>query len=201
VAAKNNVSDDSLDYVSPPELAQILALSVKDIEALTRNSVLVRSTKLLRKRMRVVYDWRDNVRRYCVHLRQPRQESRDAYADEKRLTQNIVRQQKELELAIARGDMVRRSRVLLVVTGMFSTIKNHVLAIPSRCTRQLVGQRDPNKVRRILDAACRDSLRETKDFGAHSFDETSKNGTQSSGENTGNDRLRQRIIARRRRTN
>jgi len=33
-----------------------------------------------------------------------------------------------------------------------------------------------HKVRAILDAACRDTLREASEFGAHSFDETSKNG-------------------------
>jgi phage terminase Nu1 subunit (DNA packaging protein) len=201
VAAKNKASANPVDVVTPPELGQILALSQKEIDVLVRSSVLVRSAAVINKRHRVVFDWRDNVRRYCIHMRKPREEARDAYADEKRLTQNIVRQQKELELAIARGDMIRRSKVLLTMTGMLSTVKNHVLAIPSRCTRQLVGQRDPNKVRRILDDACRDSLRETKDFGAHSFDETSKNGTQNGGENTSGDRLRQRIRARRRRTN
>jgi phage terminase Nu1 subunit (DNA packaging protein) len=184
------------DVVTPQELAQILALSDKEIVELAHAGVLERSTALIDRRQRIVYDWRTNVRRYVVHQRRPREESREQYAEERRLTQAIVRQQKELELAIARGDMIRRSNAVLVVTGMLGTIKNHVLAIPSRLTRQLIGQRDAGKVRRLLDAACRDCLREASDFGAHSFDETGKNGTQ----NGGDERLRQRVKRRRRKS-
>jgi phage terminase Nu1 subunit (DNA packaging protein) len=194
VAAKNKAGSETSEVIAPHELAQILAVSEKEINNLVRMSVLVRRTAMLNKRQRIVYDWRENVRRYCIHVRKPREEARDSYANEKQLTQAIVRQQKELELAIARGDMIRRSRVVLVTTGVLSTIKNHVLAIPSRCTRQLLGQRDPGKVRRILDAACRDTLREAADFGSHSFDETGKNGTQTDGD----ERLRQRVKRRRR---
>lgn len=194
MAATNSADRERQDVVTPQELAQILALNERDLIQLSTAGVLVRSAAVINKRQRVVYDWRDNVRRYVVHMRKPREEARDNYAEERRLTQAIVRQQKELELAIARGDMVRRSRVVLVMTGMLSTVKNHVLAMPSRLTRQLLGQRDAGKVRRILSEACRDSLRETSEFGSHSFDETSKNGTQ----NGSDERLRQRVKRRRR---
>lgn len=195
MAAKHKASERS-DIVTPQELAQILALSEKEVVQLSHAGVFERSTALIERRQRIVYDWRKNVRRYIVHLRRPREDARDQYAEEKQLTQAIVRQQKELELSIARGDMIRRSRVVLVMTGMLSTVKNHVLALPSRLTRQLLGQRDAGKVRRILDAACRDSLKEAADFGAHSFDETSKNGTQ----NGSDERLRQRVKRRRRKS-
>jgi len=166
---------------------------------LMRASVFVRTTGVRGNRQRILYDWRENVRRYVIHVRRPREEAREAYADEKRLTQQIVRQQKELELAVARGDMIRRARVVQVMTGMLGTIKNHVLAIPSRCTRQVVGQRDVAKVRTVLDSACRASLREADEFGAHSFDETGKNGAHSPQENPALARYAARVKSRRRR--
>jgi phage terminase Nu1 subunit (DNA packaging protein) len=196
VPAINTSDSEGSDVVTPHELADILALSERDLITLSTAGVLVRGAAMINRRQRVVYALRDNVRRYVVHMRQPREEARDSYAEERRATQAIVRQQKELELAIARGDMIRRSRVVLVMTALLGTIKNHMLAVPSRLTRQLLGQRDAGKVRRMLDAACRDCLRETAGFGAHSFDETSKNGTQ----NGSDERLRQRVKRRRRKS-
>jgi len=191
---------DANGLITPAELAEILQLSEKEIITLVRGGVLKRTTGTGPNRIRVMYDWRENVQRYIIHVRKPREESRDQYAEEKRLTQAIVRQQKELEFAIARGDMVRRSRVVQVVTAMLGTIKNHVLAIPSRCTRQLIGQRDVAKVRTILNVACRASLRESEDFGSHSFDETSKNGTHAQAQNDALVRYATRIKRRRRKS-
>jgi hypothetical protein len=84
----------------------------------------------------------------------------------------------ERRLGQLNGNLVPRARVVLVMTTLLSTVKNHVLAIPSRCTRQVVGQRDVHRVRSVLDKACRDCLREASDFGSHSLNETSKNGAR-----------------------
>jgi len=200
VGAKKAETEEKNGLITPAELAEVLQLSEKEISVLARASILVRQTAMHGSRMRVLYDWRVNVQRYIIHVRKPREEARDQYAEEKRLTQAIVRQQKELEFAIARGDMIRRSRVVQVVTGILGTIKNHVLAIPSRCTRQVLGQRDVARVRTILDGACRASLREADEFGLHSFDETSKNGTHAQAQNDALVRYAARIKRRRRRS-
>jgi len=139
----------------------------------------MRSTAMLGGRHRIVYDWRDTVRRYVQHIRKASEESREDYAYEKRLTQQIVRETKEHELRVLRGDMISRSRVVFVMTNLLGSLRNKVLALPARVARRLVGQRDPNKVRQVLDHECRQMLREASKFGAHSFDETSKNGAHS----------------------
>lgn len=146
-----------------------------------------------------MYDWRENVSRYIVHLRQPREESRDDYQHEKQLTQQIVRQQKELELAIARGDMIKRARVVLVMTSLLTQIKNHMLGVPARVTRPLIMQRDPVKIRTILSTAIANCLREAVKFGDHSFDEMGKNGA-SKDDNDALKRAAKRVAKRRRKS-
>jgi phage terminase Nu1 subunit (DNA packaging protein) len=166
---------------------------------LTKLGVFERTTEKRNGRERIVYDWRRNVRQYVVHLRKPREESRDDYQHEKQLTQQIVRQQKELELAIARGDMIKRARVVLVMTSLLTQIKNHMLGVPARVTRPLIMQRDPVKIRTILSTAIANCLREAVKFGDHSFDEMGKNGA-SKDDNDALKRAAKRVAKRRRKS-
>jgi hypothetical protein len=52
----------------------------------------------------------------------------------------------------------------VVVGNVLVAVKNHVLAIPSRCSRQLVGESDFNVVHRTLDNECRASLTEISEM-------------------------------------
>jgi hypothetical protein len=167
---------DSSQTITPQELAQILTRSDQELVRLTKLAVLVRTTAKRNGRQRIVYDKDYNVRRYIQHLLKRSEESKDDYQYEKRLTQQIVRETKEHELRVLRGDMIKRDRVVFVVTNLLSMTKNHMLGMPARCARRLVRQRDVNKVRTILDEDVRNCLREASRFGTHSFDETSKNG-------------------------
>jgi len=187
-------SELSSDRIAPQELSQILILSEQELVRLTKLAVLVRTTEKRNGRQRIVYDWRDNVRRYIQHLRRPAEAARDDYQTEKKLTQQIAREMKAHELAVLRGDMIKRARVVFVMTNLLGSVKNKVLALPGRVARRLVGQRDPNKVRQILDHECRQMLREASKFGAHSFDEIHKNGAHSD-----DDDVRSRRAAKRRR--
>jgi hypothetical protein len=72
------------------------------------------------------------------------------------------------------GEFLSRARVVLVMTSLLGAIKNHMLGLPARLTRQLIMQRDPHKVRAILDDAVRSCLIEAANFGTHSFDEHGK---------------------------
>lgn len=175
------IKDDeqSESVLQAHELSQILILSEQELVHLTKLGVLVRTTARRNGRQRIVYDWRENVRRYVQHLRKRSEEGRDEYQDEKRKTQQITREMKEHELRVLRGDMISRSRVVFIVTTMNGSVKNKILALPARLARRLVGQRDPNKVRLILDEELRKSLRDLSNFGAHSFEESHRNGARS----------------------
>jgi phage terminase Nu1 subunit (DNA packaging protein) len=164
------------------QLAKILGITSRRIDTLAAENVLkpVRLGSALKgKGFRLA----ESVANYQTYSRASlvKQYARGGdgeYEKARSRRMSALAEAQELELAIARGDMVRRARVLHVMTALLSTVKNHVLAIPSRCTRQVVGQRDVHKVRSVLDKACRDCLREASEFGPHSFDETSKNGSK-----------------------
>ena len=162
--------------VTAHEMIQLLAISEIELTKLTRESVLVRQTGKRNGRACIVFDWRVNVPRYLAHQLHPSVQSCDDCVFEKRMTQQVVRAQKELELEYARGEMVKRVRVLQFMLNLLTGIKNKVLGIPSRCARQLVAQTDIHKVRRILDEACRLALVDTANLQADSFDEPRKNG-------------------------
>jgi len=165
------------------QLAKILGITSRRIDTLTSEAVFkpVRLSSALRGKGFRLAEAVANYQAYsraCL-IKQYSRNGDEAYNDarsRRMAALAIVEETRARQLA---GEILSRARVLLVVTGLLSTIKNHVLAIPSRCTRQVLGQRDANKVRLILDTACRDCLREAADFGSHSLDETSKNGRHS----------------------
>jgi len=195
VKAKNGSTEVEHDVRDPTEMARILCVSELELRRLTTAGVLQRTLRKRHGRQRVVYVWETNVIRYIGHLSQPAQHAREDYQNEKKLTQAIVRQQKELELAIARGDMIRRARVVFIMTNTLGSIKNHMLGLPARCARRVYRQRDLAKVRAILDEDVRKSLTEASQFGVHSFDETSKNGHRSQAKSA----VARRVERRRRR--
>ena len=199
MTSKNGDVSDQNDYISPSEMCEILAISEQELVRLTRATIFVRKTIVRNKRLRAVYNWRDNFNRYIVHLRKPAEDAREEYQLEKKLTQAIVRQQKELELAVARGEMIKRSRVVSVMTSLIGQFKNHVLGVPARVTRRLIMQRDPHKVRLILDGEMRNCLLELNQFSAGSFDEQGKMTSNFNG-NEAIKRVKARVAKRRRRT-
>jgi hypothetical protein len=192
MSAKN----ESSDTITPQELAQILVLSDPEIVRLTKLQVLMRSTERRNGRDRIVYVWRDNVRRYVLHVRRPTEELRESYQEEKRLTQQIVREQKQLELRIARGEMVDRALVLEEMTRSITQAKNHLLGLPARLARQMIGLKDPNKARQLLETNIRNCLTEVSKIGAHSFIKVSKNGSKGS-KNDAIARVKKRVQRRR----
>jgi phage terminase Nu1 subunit (DNA packaging protein) len=158
------------------QLGAVLGKSVRQIHHLAAEGVLQTQAGGSR------YKLADSVQLYLAYQRkfvteQCRTQTA-AYDSARTRRMAALAEAEELNLAIARGEMLRRSRVVLIVTTLLGAVKNHVLAIPSRCTRQIVGQRDAAKVRAILDSACRDTLREASEFGAHSFDEHGTNGSK-----------------------
>jgi hypothetical protein len=177
-------------------MARILCFSEAELRRFTSAGILIRTSAKLHGRQRTVYDLELNVTRYINYLTTGASRSREEYQDEKRLTQSIVREQKQLELKIAKGDMVDRELVVEVMTRGITQAKNHLLGLPARLPRVLAGQRDPNKIRQILDTAIRNCLTEVSKIGAHSFEKLSKNGA-TSGDNDAIKRVKKRVNKRR----
>jgi hypothetical protein len=178
------------------KLAQILGLSEQELVALTKAGVLKRSIEKRNGRDRIVYAKDENIERYIRHLREPAERAREEFLKEKRDTARIVREHKELDLAYARGDVLKRDAALMAVMNMLSIVKNQVLTIPTRCTRLVLAQTNPSKVREILKTHCALALRSAIDFNLESALKGSKNGDNADDEAT---RKRQRRVDSRRR--
>lgn len=173
---KKTEPDANDGNVTAQELLELLVITEPDLARLSKEGVLLRTSGKRNGRICNLYNWRVNVPRFCTHQRAPSIQARDEYVFEKRLTQQVVRAQKELELQFARGELVKRSRVVQVMTNLLAGVKNKVLGIPARCSRPLLGQTNIHKVNKILSDACRGALVDASNLPPDSFDEPSKNG-------------------------
>jgi len=73
-----------------------------------------------------------------------------------------------LELADRKGAVIRVAEVTAVVGLMFTNIKSQMLGVPSRVSRQLVGETDFNVIYRTIDEAVRRGL---TDLSKDKYDE------------------------------
>lgn len=71
---------------------------------------------------------------------------------------------KELELAVKRGQVVAIEDVRKTLEGLFTTVKQKILAIPSKLGGRLDGIRDRNQRKAILEAECRQVCQELAGF-------------------------------------
>jgi hypothetical protein len=141
--------------VSTSELAEWLTVVPKHVLELTKEGVLSRIGRTK------TYDLKSNVIAYIRYTRKRVSGTiRDDFIQEKQATQSIIRQQKEIELAKARGELINREHALLVLTNAVAVMKNHVLAIASRCSRRVLGLKSQVEVHAVIRPACENSLSE-----------------------------------------
>jgi phage terminase Nu1 subunit (DNA packaging protein) len=176
--------------VTQPEIADLIDVSEREIIRLTQLGILVRGAEKRGGRARVVYNERLCVRAYVRYLRKPADDAKDSFMREKAETQRLIRAQKELELGVATGALIPKERVLRVVGGLISTMKNHVLAIASRCSRLLLGLTTVAEIHTLLTKYLELALREMSDF-----DDGELTNTQKQGKN--GERKRRKAKARR----
>ena len=157
------------------QLGEVLGLSMRQIHHLEGEGVLKQSrSKSSLKR----YSLAESVQAYLAYQRKyvAKECSKDTAAYDSVRTRRMaaLAEVEEMRLKQSKGELLRRDRIVLVMTSLLTQTKNHMLGLPTRLTRQLVMQRDPNKIRSILDAAVRNCLIECSKFGSHSFDEHGK---------------------------
>jgi phage terminase Nu1 subunit (DNA packaging protein) len=178
VTLLNNV--DAL--CTPRQLGAVIGLTSRSIDSLVLEGVFkpVRSGKLRGRH----YPLRDSVQRYVAYQKksvraQLASRNGDGYSRARERRMAALALIEEMRAKQLSGEFLSRTRIVHVMTTLLSQVRNHVLGIPSRCSRQLIGQKDLQKVRSILDDACRGCLIEASTFNAKSFDETSKNEAHS----------------------
>lgn len=163
--------------VNTSELAKWLKLTSQRVRELTRDGILTQTS-------RSKYDLQKSVGAYIDELRKRASSSiRDDFIQEKHATQSIIRQQKELELARARGEVIDREFALFVLTNAITTMKNHVLAIASKCSRRVLGLKTQVEVHAVIRPACESALSEIANLTLDDLTEQSlKHGTNGKGD-------------------
>jgi phage terminase Nu1 subunit (DNA packaging protein) len=151
-------------------MAQVLRISEQELITLTRAGVLPRIVEKRGNKDLIVYRWRDTVGNYVTHLTKPERDAREAYIREKQETQKIIREQKELELRKSRGDLVEIAHVRRVMTNLLSSLRNHILAIPSRVSRLLLGLQTFEEIFQVIKRDIELALREVTHFDMSELD-------------------------------
>ena len=179
----SNVALNDTDALcTAAQLAKVLGVSTRSIDMLALEGVFkaVRSSKLRARHYRL----RDSVQRFVAYQKQSVRaqfaSNNGAYNDARTRRMNAIAIVEEARAKQISGEYVRRDHVVFVMTRSITQAKNHLLGLPARLARQLIAQKDPHKVREILDTNIRNCLTEVSKIGAHSFDEKRTNGERES---------------------
>ena len=171
---------------SARQLGDVIGVSSRQIERLTVDGVL----KPVRSRFRARhYRLGDSVQAYsrhdrdCLREKFSRNGSND-YEDARARRMLAVAKREELETQLRTGQLIDRTSATIAVTNAISIVRNHVLSIPTRCARRLVGQTDASKVHSILKTHCRAALREAHDFGLEMCEKESRDGQRDDDDTT-----------------
>ena len=154
------------EIVTVADLATLLVMSERQIQRLTVQGILRRAKDKNGQLLRGRYVLGDAVSRYVEHLRDSllADPSGEAYNQARARRMQAAADQAQLQLGRESGELIRRDDVIREIGPMLIVIKNHVLAIPSRLARAMLGLTEFAKSYQLLDDACRGALREASEF-------------------------------------
>src|SRR5262249_40354329 len=144
------------------QLATILGITSRRIDTLTAEGVLkpIRCSSALRgKGFRLA----ESVANYVAYNRASlaKQFARNGNGEyESARSRRMIASAtvEELRAKQLTGESLNRTRVIMVMTSLLGALRNHLLGLPIRLSRRLIMQRDPNKIREILDTGVRNCL-------------------------------------------
>jgi phage terminase Nu1 subunit (DNA packaging protein) len=165
---------------SARQLADVLGLTIRQVHSLQTEGVLRSSRRGKVQGFKLSTSVQAYLRHQHDYVKKKYSSSGDhAYTDARSRRMAAIAAIEEGRAKALSGEYIKRARVVYVMTSLLTQVKNHMLGVPARVTRRLIGQKDAVKIRTILDEAVRNCLREAAKFGDHSFDETGKNGARS----------------------
>jgi phage terminase Nu1 subunit (DNA packaging protein) len=154
---------------SSKELAAIVGCSTRQIDALTTEGVLKAQLMKGKQRFRK-YRLGPSVQAYGQHERASITEQcstrngSTGYELARTARMRALAQVEQMKARELAGELISRAVVASAFAQLATVTKSHVLHIPSRCARLLVGQTDFSTVRGVLTAECRRSLHEIAVF-------------------------------------
>jgi len=164
------------------QLSEVLGVTPRRIDVLAEDGVLkpVRSSKFKGRRYRLA----DSVQRFCAYQKQYVKErcasrNGDEYDGARTRRMLAVARREELETQLRTGELLRRDSATAAIVNAMSITKAHMLSVPNRCMRQLVGLKSPAEANAIVKKHIVTALRELSEFDVNSIAgcaEASKDG-------------------------
>ena len=141
-----------LPAVGVDEIAKIFNLDERSIQRLAKQGVIAKAA-------RGQYDLIDCASAYIRHLQTTRPDQKDSHTEKTRLL-TAQADRAEMETAQLRGTLVEVADVAEIVDNDYSTVRNRVLGIPSKCAPAVAATSDVREVRAIIEAECLGALEE-----------------------------------------
>jgi phage terminase Nu1 subunit (DNA packaging protein) len=163
--------------VDTNQLARLFDVTPRHIQRLTADGVLQRARDVDGTELRGRYELLLNVRAYVKYLRtQARLDdaSESKYVQLRNQKMAAEAEQAELRLKLFKNTLHRAEDVEFTMTNMLTAFKSRILAIPSRVTRSLIGQRKFQVIYEILYQEIELALQELAGYDAAKFAQQSE---------------------------
>ncbi|WP_121614778.1 hypothetical protein [Virgibacillus halodenitrificans] len=170
----DNVSNRIEYTVTTKELSEILNLSPRRIQQLTKESALVRSA-------RGKYDLPSSIQAYIEYMNEVPDEELDK-VEEETLWTRARRQKAELELKIMQGEVHRSEDVESVMNDMLGAFRSQLLVIPGKVAPQLIAETDVEVIKDTVKKYVYEAMQELADYDPHVFYAKSKDRLSIDGE-------------------
>jgi len=184
--------------ISQKDLAIWFDVDPTHIQRLTHDGVLRLARTESGKEIKGRYDAGENVQAFVKHLRKL---NRKDYSgeDEARRLRNIKlaadAKISQLKAKVASGELIDRKHAIFVMTQLLTSLKNHVLAVPDRVSRLVLGLTTLQQVREVLKRDHELVLQEAANFDMALL---TRGGLQNGETNGKRDRDTQKKARRRR---
>jgi phage terminase Nu1 subunit (DNA packaging protein) len=173
--ASKNGSSVLREIVTLSDLASLCVCSERTIQRLTKQGVLRQAKdNKTRRLLRGRYELGDAMPRFVEHLRDSitsDDPNARAYVEARARRMQASAESEEMDLRLKRGELIEVSRVTSEVTGLLLTVRNHLLSLASRITRQLlphVANENENanfqSIYQITNGEVRQALTEASEF-------------------------------------
>lgn len=163
---QKNGSSALRQIITTSDLASLCVVSESTIARLTKSGVLRLAKDKQRRVLRGRYELGDAMPRFVEHLRDSiarADPSERAYQQARARRMESAAQLQQLELDEKKDQLLQRERIVSLVSSLFSTVKAHLLAIPSRLRNRVLGLSDPCEAQAIIESEVRSSLTEIAD--------------------------------------
>jgi phage terminase Nu1 subunit (DNA packaging protein) len=155
------------------QLSVLFDITVRHIQRLTEQGVLIRAQDEEGKTIRGRYELVRNVRGYCAYLREQARLDDTGQSVYTQLRNQKLASETEvaaLKLKLYKRKLHRTEDVEFVMTTMLTALKARLLSIPSRITRLLIGKIQFQEIYDLIYREIELALRELAEYDPNSFE-------------------------------